>query len=119
MRALLITLLISWASLSNAASTKLNNDMIKECLLASGYDYNLPVEERLNTHDWNSSAACVSNYEVEKQQENVAQIQKFLKEKPWYKGRNWRWELRAEYRCTIMHSDVGPREVCSKPAYVQ
>ena len=118
MRALLITLLMSWASLSNAA-TKSNNDMIKECLLASGYDYNLPVEERLNTHDWNSSAACVSNYEVEKQQENVAQIQKFLKEKPWYKGRNWRWELRAEYRCTIMHSDVGPREVCSKPAYVQ
>lgn len=118
MRALIISLLMVWAPLVSAAETTSNNAMIKGCLDAYGYDYSLPVEERLNNFDWNSAADCVSNYRVEDYQEKVVKIQQTLKEKPWLKGRNWQWELRSEYRCTVLRTELGPREVCSRPAYI-
>ena len=108
-----------WASLASAAETTSNNTMIKGCLDAYGYDRKAPVEERLNNFDWNSASDCVSNYQVEKYKEKVAKIKQTLKEKPWYKGRNWQWELRAEYTCRIVNTtDKGPIEVCSKPYYI-
>lgn len=120
MRVLLIVLLTTWTSLAMAApSVKTNNQMMKDCLTTAGYDYTAPVEERLNTTNWNEIAACSGGFIYQQHQQYLAQQQQFLKENPWYKGKNWRWELRAEYTCRIIHSDVGPREVCSKPAYVQ
>jgi len=112
-------LLLVWAPIASAkAEIKSNNDMIKECLMAYGYDYNLPVDKRINTFNWNDASSCVSNFKADEQQKNIAKVKEFLKEKPWYKGPNWRWELRSEYECNKVYSDKGPITLCTKPYYL-
>jgi hypothetical protein len=102
-----------------AFAEKSNNDMIKDCLLTHGYDYSLPVQERLDSFDWSVAADCVSGFAVEKHKAKLEEYRQLVKEKPWYKGPNWRWELRAEYTCRIVNStNAGPIEVCSKPYYI-
>lgn len=102
-----------------AFAEKSNNDIIKDCLVINNYDYNLPVQERVNTFDWNSAAHCTAGFLQKEHKKRLAALAKFIKEKPWYKGPNWRWELRAEYTCRIVNNtDTGPIEICSKPYYI-
>lgn len=112
---------MTWASLSLAYAMpeRTNNQMMKECLAQFGYDYTTSVDERLNNTDWAEVSACTAGFIQEKHFEYVKKRKEFLKQNPWYRGPNWRWELRTEYSCTMLGSDVGPREVCHKPAYVQ
>jgi hypothetical protein len=93
-----------------------NNNMIKECLVAYNYQYDAPVEHRLNNFNWQDASNCVSNFVIEEQKKKVKAQQEFLKEKPWYKGKNWKWEDRAEYTCTKQyHTGL---VICRKPYYV-
>jgi hypothetical protein len=101
-----------------ALAEKSNNDIIKDCLQANGYDYSLPVEKRINTFDWSAAAYCSAAFQQEEHKQRLAEQREFLKKKPWYKGPNWRWELRAEYTCNKLYTDKGPIEVCSKPYYL-
>jgi len=96
------------------------NGMIKECLSAYGYDYNLPVEQRVNSINWNGASACVSNFQVEQQKQKVADITEFLKRKPWFKGPNFKWEERAEYTCSKVYSSAHGVNItlCQKPYYL-
>lgn len=93
-----------------------NNNMIKECLKAYDYDYDAPVEKRLNNFNWNAASGCVSNFNVEKQKKKVAEQREFLEKKPWFKGKNWKWQDRAEYTCTKQHHTGFT--VCHKPIYL-
>jgi hypothetical protein len=45
-------------------------------------------------------------------------MRSFLQEHPWYKGKNWKWEERAEYTCKHIETLQGSAEVCSKPYYI-
>lgn len=101
-----------------AFAEKSNNDMIKDCLQATGYDYNLPADKRITDFDWESASYCVAGFQEKKHKKRLAEQKEFIKNNPWYKGPNWRWELRAEYKCNTVYSAVGPIEVCSKPYYV-
>jgi hypothetical protein len=103
------------------AYAKSNNVMVIECLEVHGYDYDNPdVEERINTFNFRAASGCVSNFIEEKQSKKVAEQREFLKEKPWYKGPNWRWELRSEYTCEHIYSSQTKTniEVCHKPYYL-
>lgn len=98
------------------AEKKSTNTMIKECLEVFGYDYNAPVEKRLNEFDWRNASDCVSAFNIEKQRQKIAEYKAFLKENPWYKGKNWKWTERAEYTCTKQyHTGL---TVCHKPIYI-
>lgn len=37
------------------------NDIAKECLIANGYDYNKPVEERFIGFDFTKASACAGD----------------------------------------------------------
>ena len=104
----------------SASAVKSNNDMIKECLIAHDYDYSLPAQERLDSFDWNAAADCVSGFVVEKHKAKLAEYRELVKEKPWLKGPNWRWELHSEYECSkTNHPEKGWITVCKKPYYLQ
>lgn len=93
-----------------------NNKMIKECLEVWGYDYDAPADKRLNNFNWQKASGCVSNYNVEAHRKKVAEQREFLKQKPWFKGKNWKWQEKAEYTCTKQHHTG--LTVCSKPYYI-
>lgn len=93
-----------------------NNKMIKECLTAFNYDYDAPVDKRLNNFNWNKASNCVSNFNIEAQQKKVAAQREFLKKNPWFKGTNWKWQQKAEYTCVKQHHTG--YTVCSKPYYI-
>lgn len=93
-----------------------NNQMIKECLDAWGYDKYAPVEIRLNNFNWQGAAGCVANFRLEEQQKQVQADREFLKKKPWFRGTNWKWEEKAEYTCTKQHHTG--LTVCHKPIYI-
>ena len=115
MRALLLAALVC----ASSANAKDNGDMIQDCLAVNGYDKTASVEQRLNNFDWGRAGACVSGFEAEKHKEKLSQIRQTLDQKPWYKGPNWRWELRSEYECSKAYTDHGPITLCSKPHYLQ
>ena len=118
MRILLALCCLLFVNTAFADEVKSNNTMIKECLDATGYDKTLPVDERLNTFDFRPASGCVSNFVVEKQKLKVAEARQFLENKPWFKGKNWKWEERAEYTCRKIETLQGSYEVCSKPIYL-
>ena len=94
-----------------------NNQMIKECLDVWGYDKYAPVETRLNNFNWQGAAGCVANFRLEEQRKQVEADREFLKEKPWFRGSNWKWQEKAEYTCTKqLHN--GGITVCHKPFYI-
>ena len=121
MKAILVISTIVFSVVSAEAGEGLfdnsrNNQMMKECLDVYGYDKSLPVEERLNTFDWNAASSCVSGFNLEEQQKKLAELREFLKDKPWFRGKNWKWQERAEYTCTKQyHNGI---TVCRKPYYI-
>ena len=99
-----------------ADSNKSNSTMIKDCLEVWGMDYELPVEERFARINWNNASACVSNFIVEDHQNKVKADREFVNKHPWFKGKNWKWQDKAEYTCTKqLHSGF---TVCHKPIYL-
>lgn len=97
-------------------SIKTNNEMIKQCLEAYEYKKTAPVEERLNNFDWQSASDCVAGFNQERQKVKLAEQKEFLKKNPWYKGRNWNWEDRAEFTC---HTEYHTGNVfCHRPKYI-
>ena len=103
---------------SASAESKSNNAIIKDCLAAYNYDYNAPVEQRLNNFNWHGASYCAAGFIEEQHKQRLAEQQEFLKKNPWFRGTNWKWELYSEYKCNKVNSDVGPVTVCSKPYYI-
>jgi len=99
-----------------AEDAKSTNNMIKDCLMAYEYDYDAPVEERLNNFNWQDASDCVAGFKHEEHEKRLAEQREFLKQKPWFKGTNWKWEERAEYTCT---KDYGTGlTYCHRPIYL-
>lgn len=100
-----------------ASDPMTNGDMIKECLKATGYNYEeQDPQKRLDSYNWNLGADCVSGFQHKKFLERKAELQEFLNEKPWFRGTNWKWQERAEYTCTKQHHTG--LTVCQKPYYL-
>lgn len=112
----LIVLLCLMTTPTFANDVDYNNKMIKECLEVWGMDYSLPVDKRFAKVDWNNASGCVSNFNLQKQQQRVKADREFLKNNPWFRGKNWKWEERAEYTCTKQHHTG--LTVCHKPIYI-
>jgi hypothetical protein len=89
-----------------------NNQAIKYCLDIYGY-----TPEKFDEFNWSGASSCFHEYDIANQNKKHEEIREFLKEKPWYKGKNWQWELRSEYTCAKRY-DMNGIEVCSKPYYL-
>jgi hypothetical protein len=89
-----------------------NNEAIKYCLEVYGY-----TPEKFDGFNWNGASSCFHEYAVANEKAKRTKIREFLEEKPWYKGKNWQWELRSEYAC-IKRYDMNGIEICSKPYYL-
>jgi hypothetical protein len=92
-----------------AFAEKSNNDMIKDCLQATGYDYSLPAEKRINTFDWQFASYCVQGFLEEKHKRELAEIKDFLKHNPRY-----RFPGQSNNKCFGK-----PREMPFKSAYIE
>lgn len=57
-----------------------DNNYIKDCLNANGYKL-----ENFDTFQWNKAAACASDYRVQKNTKNLAELRDFLKHNPRYR----------------------------------
>ena len=101
-----ITLLITPAQADG------NNEPLKECL--AKYDYS---PEKFETFNWQKASACFHAKSIKQSEETYAKLRAFLKENPWYKGKNWKWEDTAEYTC-IKRYDLNGIELCTKPIYL-
>jgi len=94
-----------------------NNQMIRECLDVWGMDRSIEdVDARFAKIDFQNAAGCTSGFVLSKQKEQVKKDQEFLKQNPWFKGTNWKWQEKAEYTCTKEHHTG--RTVCQKPYYL-
>ena len=94
------------------------NDAAKECLKAYGYDHTLPVEVRLNSFNFNKASPCMTAHRQADWKERIAKDRAFVAQRPWYKGKNWKWEEKAEYTCYHINNLRGQYEICSKPIYL-
>ena len=104
---------MSWSvALTYDASANMNNDVMKSCLKQYGYK-----QENFDTFDFSKPAACHSDWRVAENEKNVKKMREFLAQHPWYKGKNWKWETRAEYTC-VKRMDLGGIELCTKPYYL-
>lgn len=109
-------IMIGLLCVATDALAKSNNEMIKDCLNANGYDRSADVEKRLNTFDWQRGSYCVANFQNELHEKRLAEQREFLKKNPWYKGRNWNWEDKAEFTC---HTEYHTGFVyCHRPKYI-
>ena len=98
-------LVISLSVFATAASANMdernkieaNNNVIKECLAA----YNYSPDKFYLFEDWNKAAKCYSNWKQGEIDDELIRLRLFLKENPWYTGKNWQWEDCAkDNRCT-------------------
>jgi len=97
------------------AETTHSNEVMKSCLEESGY-----TPDKFETFDFSKPAACHSKWRVAETEKDYVKMRSFLQEHPWYKGKNWKWEERAEYSCEKIYSTRLLRnvEICSKPYYI-
>lgn len=94
------------------------NEAARDCLKAYGYDHTLPVEVRLNSFNFRAASACTQIYRDKDWKARIAKDRAFVAQKPWYKGKNWKWEEKAEYTCYHINNLQGQYEICSKPIYL-
>ena len=94
------------------------NQMIKECLEVWGYDKYAPIEERMSFPFFQEAAHCASTGRIDEWKERIAADREFLQTKPWFRGKNWKWQERAEYTCRRITNLSGTFEICSKPYYI-
>ena len=97
------------------AKAEHSNEVMKLCLEESGY-----TPDKFETFDFSKPAACHSKWRVAETEKDYVKMRSFLQEHPWYKGKNWKWEERAEYSCEKIYSTRLLRnvEICSKPYYI-
>jgi len=120
--ALSIILVLSWttatASFSQEHYDKMNanNQAMKDCLLAYGYDGD--VLHKGKYFDWGGATRCYQQYKQGVMADEYVKLKFFLKDNPWYTGNNWMWEheARAGYECIeYYHTGV---KICRKPYYI-
>jgi hypothetical protein len=117
----LIVLFCLMMATSSAYANQFNttsNQMMKECLEVWGYNKYAPIEERMSFPFWQEAAACASSGRTHEWQERIAADREFLQTKPWFRGKNWKWQERAEYTCRRITNLSGTFEICSKPYYI-
>ena len=61
------------------------NDIAKQCLLAYGYDYNAPVEERFLDFDFTMASYCASQSRVELYIQDNKNTKEFLEKNPHFR----------------------------------
>ena len=99
-RILALIIFMSFANTASAMAAK-NNTVIKKCLAT--YNYNPNKFHQFK--DWNKASKCYHNWKKDQKDQETAELRNFLKENPWYKGRNWQWEQCAkDNRCTKRYS---------------
>ena len=77
-----------------------DNEGLKRCLEMNNYS-----PKKFDTFDFSAAAACNSDFIIAKEKEKLKELREFLKERPWYKGRDWQWEDCAKTnRCTRRYS---------------
>lgn len=113
---MLLTLCIAWSgamTYTAEADAGENNQVIKDCLLAHGYRGDVNQKD----FNWAKAASCVHEYRVGLMNEEYIKLKFFLKENPWYTGRNWQWETEAKagYQCVKYHNTGA--KVCRKPYF--
>lgn len=111
-----IVLTIGLASQAYANGTS-PNEMIKQCLDVWGYDRDEPdPQKRLDQFDFRTASNCVSGFRLNEWKQQIEADRELIKEKPWFRGTNWKWEERAEYTCTKeYHTGM---TICRRPYYV-
>ena len=111
---LLAVAALSWVLVmttdSNADS--MSNQVMKECLNKHGY-----TPEGFETFNFSKAAACHSDFRIAQKEMDNEKMRDFLADHPWYKGKNWKWEQRAEYTC-VKRMDMGGIELCTRPYYL-
>jgi hypothetical protein len=95
-----------------AAQAEENNDVLKSCLKLHEYS-----PEKFDTFNWGKASRCYHAHAIAQEESKREEIREFLKEKPWYKGANWKWEDKAEYTCTKLYHRNGI-VICHKPIYI-
>lgn len=90
---LFITLVFSPVAMADTA-----NADIKECLKEYGYS-----PEKFNTFNFGPAAYCASQKRTDADQKKIAELREFVKNKPWYKGKNWNWEECAKRESCIQN----------------
>lgn len=89
-----------FAGVSHHAKANASNEAMKKCLAL--YDY---TPEKFLIFDFSKPAACHSDYRLGERAQQLAEMREFLKEHPWYKGRDWQWEDCAkDNTCTKRYS---------------
>jgi hypothetical protein len=98
------SLLILLFSVNSFANT--NNDVIKMCIGAN--------------ETWAGASRCYHDWKVYDNRRKYSKEKQFLKDNPWYRGNNWDWEDRAEYRCEKIYSTqlLNNITVCHKPILI-
>ena len=61
------------------------NEIAKECLLANGYDYNKPVEERFVGFDFTKASYCASKLRTQFYVKDYEFTKAFLKANPQFR----------------------------------
>lgn len=113
--AIIVGIVLISAVFTYEAIANENNDVIKSCLKQTGY-----TPETFDTFSFAKAAGCYSDWKVGNNKVKYNQQKEFLEQNPWYKGSNWKWEERAEYRCERIYSNqmMANITVCSKPFYI-
>lgn len=114
---LLAICVLAWVLVASdaKAETSHSNEVMKQCLDQYGY-----TPEKFDTFDFSKPAACHSKWRVAEIEKNHVKMRKFLDEHPWYRGKNWKWEERAEYNCEKIYSTayLNNITICTKPYYL-
>ena len=85
------------------------NEGVKNCLQHFGYQWDAPVEERINNFDWNQASVCTSAVKRKIVAEKYAELQDFLKHNPRY-----RYPGQSNNRCWGK-----PRENAFESSYIK
>ena len=105
---LLLFLLLGGSALANEC-----NERMKECLDLYGY-----TPDKFDTFDFSKAAGCHQGHRTIEMLAQREEIKSFLKEKPHFRGTNWKWEEKAEYTCKHINTLQGSAVVCQKPYYL-
>jgi len=113
---LLIVAAVSWVLVvSTDAHANENNLVMKYCLESTGY-----TPDKLSTFNFSEASRCYHGWKMLTQKDNEQERQEFLKNNPWYRGSNWKWEETAQYKCETIYStkQLHNVTVCAKPIYI-
>lgn len=112
-----ILLLLCMLPVAAFADPQSNNGIVKDCLDVYGFDRDAPIIERFN-FDFSAASNCVAGYNYQKHIQKVKERKEFLKQNPWFKGTNWKWQETAEYTCKHVNTLQGSAVICQKPYYI-